>query len=167
MDPNFKQEAGTLFQGLEPMLRKINHKRSSIPSKSMLAKIACLLPFLFFLLLAPHGCQSGPPENTVTYPVGLKPLMNEIRVLSRDLKRALILENQDQYAPNASALAEASLELKILQSTEAFNSYAKDLWESAEIVSAAVKNNKLDRLDDLFGEFIDGCIRCHQACRIE
>ena len=77
------------------------------------------MPLLLLLAFSSPTCRTAKPERSPGIPEGLPPLMARMRLLSRDFKRALLLEDRAQYTPLAQALLERTRELCTLGGPEA------------------------------------------------
>ena len=151
------------------MLSRINDTGSPNPWNSAHPQgmRRTILPLLLLVALFLPTCRTAIPDPSEAIPEGLPPLMTQMRLLSRDFKRALVIENQDQYKPLARALLEQAGQLQAFGGPEAFTSHAEALIRKGERLTEALPDAPRSRIEALFGEMMDTCLACHLAYRPE
>ena len=122
---------------------------------------------LLLLALVSPTCRTAEPDPSEAIPEGLPPLMTQMRLLSRDFKRALVIKNQGQYKLLGSALLERARELRAFGGPKTFSSHADELTRRTEQLLTTLPGASQARVESLFGEIMDTCLACHLAYRPE
>ncbi len=132
---------------------------------STLRGAAFLLISVLVLLLLFPACGTTEKKEKRAPPKGLPPIMKELRIISRDLKRAILVENKDRYPSLASALLGTARRLESIEAPAEFQRLSAKLIQEAEGLVQAVPGAPIEQMEDLFSGVMGTCMVCHQVFR--
>lgn len=137
---------------------------NGIAAKSPMGKTLAAL--LISMLVAILACTTTPPMPHRPSGETLSPLMKALRIQSRDLKRALVVQNRSLYPAAAQKLAAAAEDLTALRGPTTFTLHIDALREKANhLAQAAGKSAPQERMDGLFNDLVGACSSCHHIFR--
>jgi len=139
---------------------KIKHTALISPNKTLEQAIKAY--FLCLLIMLP-GCGATIEKEESA---GLSLInMESLLLLSREFKRARLIEDMPQLKPLASRIeAEAAL-LKSMNISAEFTKHADNMVKIGAYLTSAITTSDLKSIDTRFNNLMASCISCHKRFR--
>jgi hypothetical protein len=149
------------------MFLNINHIRPVNSRKSLWTRVLNheWLAMAALLLLAGPSCRTTPTDPLPDLHSSLAPIMEVLHTSTREFKRALLLEQSDQYPPLAAKISRAGQELPNLDAPRDFQDLARAFTDHAQNLAQAPADSAQARYESLFSDLMGGCMACHRKYR--